>query len=217
MKDQDEACGFTDSVQEGLIDTLPEKTLTKWLKDYIPIEIDIGSAHGEFLNRIGSLEPEKRFIGVEIEREMCLRSIQRSQKGSLKNVRTLNMEAYSLLLHHIPANSISVMHVYFPSPYDQIKERRLITPAFLKEVHRALETFGSMRLLTDSKNYFDHIAASLDPDMWWPVEWSPVSVGQADGYLVGTPLEIKYRFDPTATIYDMQILKYCMMSKPART
>src|SRR5688572_27961801 len=112
------------------------------------------------------------------------------------NERMVGDDEAFVLSQHVPAESISVVHVHFrqPSPEARHHRRRLVQPTLALLVHRALVPGGRVQIVTDHKDYWEE---NIEPVMraasgFEVVEY--VRPGSAnEGEFVGTNIERKYR------------------------
>ncbi len=86
---------------------------------------------------------------------------KRGNQRGLTNVKFAVLGGRELLERHIPPHSVAEVHCYHPQPYyDATKVHlRLITPAFLALVHRALKPGGLFVIQTDNPGYWKYIRA----------------------------------------------------------
>jgi tRNA (guanine-N7-)-methyltransferase len=85
-----------------------------------------------------------------------------NQRG-LRNLRFAVVDAHSFVERYVPAGSVAEIHCYHPQPYynrTQV-QRRLITPAFLALVHRALIPAGLFFTQTDNPGYWHYIRSVM--------------------------------------------------------
>lgn len=178
----------------------PGSTLEKWFADSETlIDIEIGCGTGRFLCQIAEKQRDVRFIGIEVNPELCRRAVQRAEGAGLSNVVFASTDASSLL-QYVPSNMIREIHIYFPSPYPT--HRRIFDQTFVNHMYRVLKLDGSARVVTDHKEYFEEISALFASRRWQHISWSPIGEKRSDGLIVGTPAEFRY-----GGKYVIQVLK----------
>jgi tRNA (guanine-N7-)-methyltransferase len=71
-------------------------------------------------------------------------------------LRVIRLESAYLLERLVPPGSVTEIHVLFPDPWPKKRhlDRRIIQPAFLQSVTRALIPGGRFRFATDHAEYF---------------------------------------------------------------
>lgn len=162
--------------------------------DEAPVEMEIGTGKGGFLlNRARAL-PDYRFFGIEWANKICRYAADRVRRWGLTNIRLMHTDARHLMLHHVPADSLTLLHIYHPDPWPKKRhhKRRLIQPAFIQAASRALLPGGRIAVQTDHEEYFEQIQAILraDPSLR-EVPFDVPEAGVVEGR-IGSNYEIKY-------------------------
>ena len=159
-----------------------------------PVELEIGMGKGTFLTEQARARPEVNFFGIEWARWFWRSASDRLRRNGCLNARTVRAEAGYFLAEFVPEASLSVLHIYFPDPWPKSRhhKRRLIQPKFMPLVQRALAPGGRLQIVTDHKEYFDQIEATVNGSGLRVIEYNrPGSAGA--GEFVGTNFERKYR------------------------
>jgi tRNA (guanine-N7-)-methyltransferase len=120
-----------------------------------PVEIELGSGDGGFLMDCASQHPERNFLGIERFMGRIRKLERKAPRRGLTNLRGLRIEAMYFLEYLLPADSVSVFHVYFPDPWPKKRHRsrRLVNVRFAELAHRALVPGGLIYLRTDDADY----------------------------------------------------------------
>ncbi len=164
-----------------------------FLNDH-PVEMEIGSGKGTFLMAAAAAFPDRNFLGIEWAKAYCDFAADRVRRHQLTNARMVRADANWWIRAHVPDQSISALHVYFPDPWPKKRhhKRRLIQTPFLQQAARILTSTGILRIVTDHAEYFEHIrAVTAEFTSMRETEFvSPLPM--ADGMLVGTNFEKKY-------------------------
>jgi tRNA (guanine-N7-)-methyltransferase len=159
-----------------------------------PVEMEIGMGKGTFLTEQAKARPEINFFGIEWANWFWRYASDRLRRNECFNARTIRAEAGFFLREFVPAGSLSVIHIYFPDPWPKARhnKRRLIQPAFMPVVERALVAGGRLQIVTDHREYFEQIEPTVKGSNLEVIEYNrPGSAG--DGEFVGTNFERKYR------------------------
>lgn len=139
-----------------------------------PLEIEVGSGKGLFLERVSGERPEHNFLGIEIARPYALAAATRVVKTGHPNVRLAAGDAEPVFASRIPAGSLHAVHVYFPDPWwkKKHKKRRVLNETFLRNVCAALMDGGKLHFWTDVLEYFESVvetAARVTPELGPPI------------------------------------------------
>jgi tRNA (guanine-N7-)-methyltransferase len=159
-----------------------------------PVELEIGMGKGTFLTEQAKARPDVNFFGIEWARWFWRYASDRLRRNNCTNARTVRAEAMFFLREHVPAASISVLHVYFPDPWPKKRhhKRRLIQQPFLDEAQRILVSGGRLQIVTDHLDYFEQIEPLVHASTFQVINYSrPGSANE--GEFVGTNFERKYR------------------------
>jgi tRNA (guanine-N7-)-methyltransferase len=128
-----------------------------------PLEIEIGSGKGLFLQRAAAARPETDFLGIEIAYRYAHFTAARLAKRGLSNARVLVGDARRLFDEFLPEGCLAGLHVYFPDPWWKKRhvKRRLMTESFAGHAERTLAPGGALHFWTDVADYFEHSVALL--------------------------------------------------------
>ena len=137
---------------------LPENWQLHGLLDRLaPLEVEVGSGKGLFLERATGQRPENNFVGIEISGKYCCFTAARLARRQRANVMMLHGDAFVVFARHVEDASLHAVHVYFPDPWWKKKhhKRRIMQPSFLQDVVRTLAPDGRLYFWTDVRDYFD--------------------------------------------------------------
>jgi len=174
-----------------------------------PVEVEIGTGKGTFLLARGQARPEVNFLGIEYAGAYCRYAADRFRRHGLTNIRMLHVDAGHFFKTCLAPESLLRVHIYFPDPWPKRRHhrRRLIQPAFLADVRRALRIGGQLIIVTDHMDYFRQIRNVLSAE---PTGLAVIPVPRmtdVDGEIVGTNFERKYIAEDRA-FYATARLKY---------
>ena len=128
-----------------------------------PVEFEIGCGKGKFLLARALENPGINFFGIDrIMKWMKRRKIQ-SEKRSVSNIQFMKAEARAFLKEAIPAESLSVVHIYFPDPWFKRRHhgRRVVSAELLRILHSRLVPGGLIEIATDDQDYFVAMKKSI--------------------------------------------------------
>ena len=122
-----------------------------------PLEIELGSGKGLFLQNAAERRPQHNFLGVEVSRKYARFTAARLAKRNIKNAMVVHGEGLRLFHELVPDEALAAVHVYFPDPWwkKRHRRRRVLTEGFLSDVVRTLQEQGRFYFWTDVKEYFD--------------------------------------------------------------
>ncbi len=128
-----------------------------------PIELEIGSGKGLFLQHAATRCPEHAFVGIELAAKFAGRASKRLAKLGLANVTMLRGDAKKFLQNVVPSGALTRLHVYFPDPWwrNRHKKRRVLNEQTLSDIERSLAVGGEFHFWTDVADYYEHICGQL--------------------------------------------------------
>jgi tRNA (guanine-N7-)-methyltransferase len=121
-----------------------------------PLEIEVGSGKGLFLQSAASAAPDHNFLGIEVARKYAHHTASRLAKRNLTNAVIVAGDALRAFREILPDGVADAVHVYFPDPWwkKRHRKRRVMNEAFLKDVVRTLKPGGRFHFWTDVEEYF---------------------------------------------------------------
>lgn len=129
----------------------------------LPVEMDIGCARGVFLTRAALQNPQRNFVGLELDFSKARVAAKKLCKREMPNARILGGDCRLFLRNHVVSGTIDVAHVYFPDPWwkRRHKKRRLFTPEFCGLLSQTVRSGGLVNSWTDVEEYFEVISALM--------------------------------------------------------
>lgn len=121
-----------------------------------PLEVEVGSGKGLFLQNAARATPQHNFLGIEVAHKYARFSAARLAKRGLTNAVMVSGDGMRVFRELLPAASLAAVHVYFPDPWwkQRHRKRRVLTLDFLVDVARTLEMGGVLHFWTDVEEYF---------------------------------------------------------------
>jgi tRNA (guanine-N7-)-methyltransferase len=141
---------------------LPESGPLDWSAVFersAPVVLDLGCGNGRFTLASALSHPEWDHFAIDLLPVVIRYATRRANQRGLQNVRFAVRDAQTFLARYVADGSIAQVHIYHPQPFhDRARAHlRLVTPAFLADVHRVLETGGRLFLQTDNPDYWSYI------------------------------------------------------------
>lgn len=120
-----------------------------------PLVLDLGCGNGRFTLAHAIAHPEMNHFAIDALPVVIRYATKRANQRGLNNVRIAVCDADRFLARHVPSKSVQEIHLYHPQPYHDPSqaERRLLTPAFLVDVHDKLMEDGLFVWQTDNRQY----------------------------------------------------------------
>src|SRR5262249_53971726 len=115
-----------------------------------PRILEIGFGMGETTATIADAQPQHDFIGIEVHSPGVGSLLRRVAERGLANVRVIRHDAVECVMSMIAASSLAGIHVFFPDPWPKKRhhKRRLLTPAFVRELALRLAPGGYVHVAT---------------------------------------------------------------------
>jgi tRNA (guanine-N7-)-methyltransferase len=121
------------------------------LPDGIPVEVELGSAEAHFLFDRARAEPDVRYIGVEIRREIVDKANAAATALGLDQVRSVFANMSVDLPRLFPPGRVRRFFLNFPDPWwkSRQQKRRVMSSGLIDELDRALAPGGEIHVNTD--------------------------------------------------------------------
>jgi len=141
-----------------MVDQLPATISSQTLfGNDAPLELEVGSGKGLFMQNASGRNPEHNFLGVEIAYKYAAQAAERLAKNNRPNAIMASGNAEPLLEKSLADQSLAAVHIYFPDPWwkKKHKKRRVVNAQSVKHIYRVLRSTGSFHFWTDVLEYFE--------------------------------------------------------------
>ncbi len=137
-----------------------------------PLDLEIGFGLGDFLVRTAQQQPERNFVGIEMDWIRVKKTLQKLEqvntpdksRNSINNVRVLQVEAELALRRLFAPSTIQNVYCLFPCPWPKTAhaKHRLFSRPFLRALNSRLVPDGEVKIVTDDDSYFEWILKETD-------------------------------------------------------
>ena len=143
-----------------------------------PLQVELGSGDGSFLEQWARRWPDRNFIGVERLLGRLRKLDRKAIRAGLTNLRLMRIEAGYFLEFLLPPACLEMLHVYFPDPWPKRKHRkhRLVNVRFPELAARVLTPGGMVYLRTDDADYFTQMQEVFGADARFAAEDTPATL-----------------------------------------
>jgi tRNA (guanine-N7-)-methyltransferase len=156
--------------------------------DHQPLQLEIGCGTGEVLCALAHEHPHTNYVGVDVAAKPLLRAVEAAAALALPNIVFIKGDVtrmYPLLAPGV----LEAVYLHFPDPHmrQRFRKRRVLSPAFLDAIERALAPCGRLSIATDHQEYFMEILELLEGD-------ARFEKAHAGRYLVGLNGPVRSQF-----------------------
>ena len=147
-----------------LPDDLPRPWDASQLFDRVaPLEIEVGSGKGLFMQSAATSNPTHNFLGIEIATKYARFAAAKLAKQGLTNAVMVHGDAQPIFADLLPDESLAAVHVYFPDPWwkKRHEKRRVLNERFVQQVERTLMLGGSLHYWTDVHERYEETLVIL--------------------------------------------------------
>ncbi|MCH1495994.1 MAG: tRNA (guanosine(46)-N7)-methyltransferase TrmB [Rubripirellula sp.] len=139
-----------------------------------PLELEVGSGKGLFIDNASLTNPAHNFLGVEIIAKYAKHSAAKLARRQATNAMMISGNAEPLLAKSIAGGSLEAVHVYFPDPWwkKRHRKRRVLNEQSIVNLTRCLRPGGRFHFWTDVLDYFEdtvELIAEISPILGVPI------------------------------------------------
>jgi tRNA (guanine-N7-)-methyltransferase len=171
------------------------------------LELEIGCGNGEFLCSLARGEREKNFVGVEVKRKSAHEAVALASSAELDNIIFLRAN-FRLLYPLLVPGSLGAVYLHFPDPNvrARFRKQRIFSDRFLREMHTATTSDGSISVMTDHEGSFVEMLELAEGDERW-------EKNHAQRYLVGFETENRSRFQRIWEAHGLPTLRFELVKR----
>lgn len=118
--------------------------------------VELGMGKGDFITQLAEKNPDKNFIGLEMEKEVVLKAARKIAEKNLKNIR-LAVFDINKITEIFADHEVDRLYINFCDPWPKKRhaKRRLTYIKFLEMYRKILKPNGEIHFKTDNRNLFD--------------------------------------------------------------
>ena len=133
--------------------------LAELFPDSKRIIMEIGFGMGEATAQIALADPTTSYLAVEVHRPGIGKLLLRIEEGGLKNLRTIEGDAFIVFEQMIVDSSLDGVHLFFPDPWPKARhfKRRIVNQEFIAAVAAKLKPGAFFHIATDWQPYAEWI------------------------------------------------------------
>lgn len=120
-----------------------------------PLVMEIGFGMGEGTLALAHQRPDWNYLALDVHGPGVGSLLERLTQQQIKHVRVMRHDAVEVVRDMLADEVLDAVHIYFPDPWPKLRhhKRRLIQPAFVKQLTRCLKVGGYLHLATDWQDY----------------------------------------------------------------
>ena len=118
--------------------------------------VELGTGKGDFICALAEKNPDKNFLGLEMEKEVVLKAARKIQEKNLSNVRLAVFDINNVE-KIFAEGEVDRIFINFCDPWPKKRhfKRRLTYIKFLEMYQKILKSGGEIHFKTDNRNLFD--------------------------------------------------------------
>ena len=157
--------------------------LAELFPDSKRIVMEIGFGMGEATAQIALSDPTTGYLAVEVHRPGIGKLLSRIEELELRNVHTIEGDAFEVFEQMIVDSSLDGVHLFFPDPWPKARhfKRRIVNQEFIASVASKLKLGAFLHIATDWPPYAQWIAEEFSKQSFFTggevkrPEWRPLT------------------------------------------
>lgn len=128
-----------------------------------PIHIEVGTGMGTFITELARRNPEVNYVGIELDKNVMIRVLEKVRELKLENVRLLLLDA-GKINEYFNEDEVDRVYLNFSDPWPKSRheKRRLTFRSFLENYKSILKQGGELHFKTDNRGLFEYSLISLN-------------------------------------------------------
>ena len=118
--------------------------------------VELGMGKGDFITQLAERNPDKNFVGLEMEKEVVLKAARKVSEKNLTNIRLAVFDINNIA-EIFAEHEIDRLYINFCDPWPKKRhaKRRLTYIKFLEMYRKILKIGGEIHFKTDNRGLFD--------------------------------------------------------------
>lgn len=144
------------------IDDERKGQITEWFSKKQPLYIEVGSGMGRFITEMAQRYPEVNFVGIERDKNVIIRIVEKVIEQNISNLRLLTTDAQHLQ-EFFRNGEVDRVYLNFSDPWPKKRhaKRRLTHANFLTHYKEILNDDGEIHFKTDNQHLFEFSIESM--------------------------------------------------------
>ena len=128
-----------------------------------PLHIEVGTGMGTFITELAARNPHINYVGIELDKNVMIRVVEKILEAELDNVRLLLLDAREIDTY-LHKDEVERIYLNFsdPWPKNRHEKRRLTHETFLSKYRSILAEEGLVQFKTDNRGLFEYSLGSLN-------------------------------------------------------
>lgn len=134
-----------------------------------PVVLEIGFGNGDSLAEMAAQDPARNWLGIEVHRPGVGHLLLEIERRALTNLRLIRHDAVEVLRDGIAPAALDGVQLFFPDPWHKRRhhKRRILGPALMPLLARAIRSGGIFHAATDWEPYAEQMLETLESTPDW--------------------------------------------------
>lgn len=128
-----------------------------------------GFGNGDSLADMAAQDPARNWLGIEVHRPGVGHLLLEIERRGLTNLRLIRHDAVEVLREGIAPAALDGVQLFFPDPWHKRRhhKRRILSPALMPLLARAIRSGGIFHAATDWEPYAEQMLETLESIPDW--------------------------------------------------